>query len=193
MWKIRYNFETLSTQVNIILGPYKVFDPTRWYDNLSGPDKSGLRAKFQAGQFELLCHDLDLMVPIGKDRSKRYAFFQCPKRRIPLVRTGQHGLNYVRDNVLEYVSKTALIMYSTKFKFTQKSETYINNRLSEMDKDKYDLDSIFRGQWVEKHISGESEYFRSKNKAINYRTYIPGVDEFLAYVSIYVSRKQGWL
>lgn len=188
MWEIRHNFETLSTQVNIILGPYKVFDPTRWYDALSGPDKSGLMAKYRSGQFELLCHDLDLMVPDGKDRSKRYAFFQCPKRRIPLVRTGQHSLNYVWDNILEYVSKTALIMYSTRIRFSQKSETYIKNRLDIMDKDKYGLDKIFRYQWVGRYISGKSEYFRSRSKS-----YLPSVDEFLAYVSIYVSRKQGWL
>ena len=145
MWEIRYNFETLSTQVNIILGPYKVFDPIRWYDSLSGPDKQSLRAKFQAGDFELLCHDLDLIVPEGKDRAKRYALFQCPNRRIPLVRTEGHSFDYIRNDILRYVSKTALIMYSTKFKFSHKSETYIKNRLGEMKKDKYDLDSIFRG------------------------------------------------
>lgn len=192
MWQVRYNFETLSTQVNILLGPYKVFDPIRWYDSLSGPDKHSLRAKYQAGQFELLCHDLDLMIPKGKDRAKRYALFQCPMRRIPWVRADRRDLNQIRDNFLKYVSKTALIMYSTKFKFCQKSEVYVRTRLNVMDSDKYDLDKIFKSQWVEKHILGESEYFRSK-KPINNQYYTPGVDEMLAYISIYVSRKQGWL
>lgn len=194
MWEIRYNFETLSTQVNILLGPYKIFDPIRWYDSLSGPDKSGLRAKFQAGQFELLCHDLDLMVPEGKDRAKRYVLFQCPMRRVPLVRAGNRDFNQIRENILKHVSKTALIMYSTRIRFCHKSENCVRTRMNELDKDKYGLDKIFRSQWVDKQISGESEFFKSKNFSINnYRSYSPTIDEMLAYISVYVSRKQGWL
>jgi len=188
MWEIRYNFETLSTQVNIILGPYKVFDPTRWYNTLSGPDRVSLMAKFRSSQLELLCHDLDLMVPNEKDRSKRYVLFQCPNSRIPLVRTNGHSWGYIRNDILKFVSKTALIMYSTRVRFSQKSETCIKKRLDMLNKDKYDLDKIFRCQWVGRHISGKSEYFKSGSKS-----HYPSIDGFLMYVSIYVSRKQGWL
>lgn len=192
---IRCNIETTSKYVNATLGPYRIFDPTRWLKKLTLEERSELGRLYNNKKLSELRSLLDKEIDsgrleLGKDRSKWYILFYCQKSSLPKLRMGQTSGIDSQDELLKHISKTAILNRAYGVVMRQKSWFSRNIVLSGEDgRDKYGLSKYFLDSWVSYFLSGKIYTDWWPNPHIVFSRY----SNVLLYISLYISRKQSWI
>ena len=182
--------EILTVQTNTFIGPYRIYVPDRYLSSIPSADRASLCALIRDGKLKELADILDRDIELGKDREKRYFGFFCHTRKIPILRWTKPGYPSA-DEILEHVSKTALIRYSHSAKYLPKSSFSIKScgildDTDEKNKDIYGLADYFEKTWIPDFLSGKTRFMK------RYKISIP-IEVLKVYISLYISRKQGWL
>ena len=194
-YPIRCNIEIITKYVNIILGPYRIFDPTRWLKKLTLEERSKVGRLYNNKKLSDLRNLLDKEIDsgrleLGKDRSKWYILFCCQKSSLPKLRMGQVSITDSQDKLLKHISKTAILNRAYGVVMRQKS--WLSKKaiiLSGKDgRDKYGLSKYFLDFWVSYFLSG-----KVSPKSTIPNIVFSGYNNILLYISLYISRKQGWI
>lgn len=191
---VRCNIETTSKYVNVTLGPYRIFDPTRWLKKLTLEERSDLGRLYNNRKLselrDLLDKEIDSgRLELGKDRSKWYILFYCQKSSLPKLRMGQVSNTTSPDELVKHISKTAILYRAYGVVMRQKS--WFSRKAimlsGEGGRDRYGLSKYFLDSWVSYFLSGKT-YADWKPKPV-----ISRYNNILLYISLYISRKQGWI
>ena len=193
---IRCNIETTSKYVNATLGPYRIFDPTRWLKKLTLEERSELGRLYNNKKLSDLRSLLDKEIDsgrleLGKDRSKWYILFYCQKSSLPKLRMDQVSDITPPDELLKHISKTAIL--SRAYGVVMRQKSWFSRKAIMMSgkdgRDKYGLSKYFLDSWV--------SYFLSGKIYTNWRPLphivFSGYNNILLYISLYISRKQSWI
>jgi hypothetical protein len=173
--------------INVILGPFKVFDPGRYLQSLTLDDRYSLSDLFRLSKYDEVKEFLDSTVELGKDRAKKYFLFVCKKSALPKLKKGGDYRDMQKGEIMKNISKTAIIRYSERVILGCKTDTVI--RCSGIQgpaaKDKYDLCKYFEKSWVSTVLSGEAKLLKSSYDYVNKKLFL--------FICLYISRKQGWI
>lgn len=184
--------EVFSTCVNIILGPYRVFDPTRYLSEITTDSRYGLVKLYNSSDYKGIYDFLDGTVELGKDRSKRYICLQCLRHNVPTLKsTGKKGRDIEKEDYLKHVSKTGLIKFARKIGLYDKKEIQSIAKLIMNPKesiDIYNLNEYFLGTYLDTVLQGNAEFPKSnKYQSLHFS------QDLEVLISLYISRKQGWI
>jgi len=182
-------FRDLNTSIRTYIGPFKIYNPEEYLRKFNFQDSNSLYSLLSSGNIPALRKKLDAdiengILRLGKNRSKRYFDFWCDYKDLPKLRMKGRSFRYasVKDKI-KHISKTAILKRSKFVYLKHKSEPDIMNYLlSKGGKDRYNLSEYIQNEWVDLFLSGKMK----KSVLLSFLG-------LRLYISIYVSRKQGWI